>query len=411
MAKKQIERTDQIFDETESVTSVFAQRQGGTQHYAPIHSVVPNRFNPRRHYSRENLEDLIQSMRTYGFIGALDGRALPDGRIELAYGSRRLLAAKSANIRAIPVFLHDWDDTQMRLLALVENLTHEDLNPVDEATTVGLLSSELGLSTRDICTQVNEPRSWVQDRLSLFRAPQDVRDMVIRRPDTLRSARFIARLPDREDRRRILEKVLRQELTTRQVQLIVQQMEHNVPADRALNEVAGREGEVTRSSARRSRIAPIAEAVLAAGDAARNDQNQLVGTEPTGVQDAESAGIAGLALDFRALNNMEIEPDMPHASPYAEGYMADQDARGSQNADHSSHHSAIPDRLDDLFDEPFGGSQLITLAIDALDGLDPQAIRSDELADALHLLRQIADRASHLTQTLENKQGSDTSIA
>ena len=123
MAKKHIAGTDRLFEETERVTAIFARGDDVPQQFVPLPRLVPNRFNPRQNYSRETLNELVQSMQTYGFIGALDGRELPDGRVELAYGSRRLLAAKAVNIAAIPVFLHQWDDEQMRFIALIENLS------------------------------------------------------------------------------------------------------------------------------------------------------------------------------------------------------------------------------------------------------------------------------------------------
>ena len=171
MAKKRIQRTDRLFEETKAVTSIFAQESERVRHSVSTHRLVPNQFNPRQAYSRETLEELARSMREYGFIGALDGRQLSDGRVELAYGSRRLLAAKMAHIQTVPVFLHDWDDDQMRFMCLVENLTHEDLTPIDEAAAVGRMRDELGLSTREISHRASKPRSWVRDRLALFDAP------------------------------------------------------------------------------------------------------------------------------------------------------------------------------------------------------------------------------------------------
>ncbi len=234
MTKSISDRTEELFKETETVSALFAQRENGSQQYVPLQNLVPNRFNPRQAYSREGLNELIESIQTYGFIGALDGRRLPDGRVELAYGSRRLLAAKAASLQTLPVFIHNWNDDQMRFIALVENLAREDLTPVDEANTVGHLHEDLDMSTREISRRIGKPRSWVQDRLALYRAPQDVKDMVEARTDTLRVARFLARIDDEESRRILQEKVLRQEITTRHVQQAVQQLEQGLPIGEAL---------------------------------------------------------------------------------------------------------------------------------------------------------------------------------
>ena len=92
-------------------------------------------------------------------------RDLPDGRVELAYGSRRLLAAKAADIQAIPVFLHDWDDDELLFISLTENLIREDLTPHEQAQTVGQMHETLGFSIREIARRTGKPKSWVEDRL------------------------------------------------------------------------------------------------------------------------------------------------------------------------------------------------------------------------------------------------------
>ena len=66
MAKKRISRTEQLFGETEFITAVFARQHEGTQKHVPMEDLVPNRFNPRRSYSKEGLRELVHSMETYG---------------------------------------------------------------------------------------------------------------------------------------------------------------------------------------------------------------------------------------------------------------------------------------------------------------------------------------------------------
>ncbi len=236
--RKRIERTDQIFKESELITAVFAEREKAAQRPIPLDSLVPNRFNPRQDYSKESLDELIQSMQEHGFIGALDGRELPDGRVELAYGSRRLLAARAAGIQTIPVFLHDWDDNELLFVSLVENLIREDLTPYEQAEIVGRMHEELEFSVREIARKTSKPKSWVEDRLALYRAPQDVKKMVAARPDTLRAASYISRIPDEETRSVLEDRVIKERVTARQVQQAVQQVaEEEVPVEEALGRV------------------------------------------------------------------------------------------------------------------------------------------------------------------------------
>jgi ParB family chromosome partitioning protein len=226
--------TGEILEQSEALERLIGARERATLHDVLTEDIDPNPFNPRQDFA---VEDLVASMREHGFIGALDGR-LMEGRVQLGYGSRRLLAAKEAGIERLPVYLHDdWDDQQMLVIALVENVQREDLTPLQEAASVGQMHQNLGWSVREIARRTGKPKSWVQDALALFRAPEDVKAMVRERPDSIRQARFIARLPEERDRQQLVEKVLSRELTTAQVVEIVQAVEKGQDVERAVASV------------------------------------------------------------------------------------------------------------------------------------------------------------------------------
>jgi len=395
MARKHIDRTDQIFDETESVTAVFAKQQEGTQQYIPIHNLVPNRFNPRRTYSKEDLEELVHSMETYGFIGALDGRSLPDGRIELAHGSRRLLAAKTAGLKSIPVFLHDWDDDQMRMLTLIENLAHRHLTPADEADAIGYLNRELGLAVEEICSRLKKSRAWVQDRLALHSSPQDVKEMVAARHDALRSARYIARIPDKSIRLILQDKVLQQGLAPSQVQLVVQQIERGCSVNEALAAVELAEGVCPQTKPQQTQsVFPIAEAVIAA---ART--GELPASGVTDVSDSTPPRRESASTSTKRLRGRQWPKEQAPQS---------QESRYAHLPD-EFHSKGVPDGQaglplqTDSAEELSGSGQLLNLAVDALSTFDPQAVRTEETSRILDLLKRIRNQADTLKDKLTER--------
>lgn len=226
--------TGEILEESKALERLIGARERATLHDVRIEDIDPNPFNPRQDFA---VDDLVASIREHGFIGALDGR-LVEGRVQLGYGTRRLLAAREAGIERLPVYLHDdWDDQQMLVIALVENVQREDLTPLQEASSVGQMHQDLGWSVREIARRTGKPKSWVQDALALFKAPEDVKTMVKERPDSIRQARFIARLPEEGDRQQLVEKVLTRELTTAQVVEIVQAVEQGQDVERAVASV------------------------------------------------------------------------------------------------------------------------------------------------------------------------------
>ncbi len=170
MAKKRILGTEKLFEETEVVTAAFADQPDVLTREIPISRVVPSRFNARRTYGLASQDELARSMAEHGFIGALDGRELPDGRVELAYGSRRLLAAKAAGLRTVPVTLRDWSDAQMCFVSLAENLARENLIAGDEAAMVRQMRDDLALAIQDISRGTGKSDLWVKERLAVGEA-------------------------------------------------------------------------------------------------------------------------------------------------------------------------------------------------------------------------------------------------
>ncbi|MFQ5340681.1 MAG: ParB/RepB/Spo0J family partition protein [Anaerolineae bacterium] len=381
MAKKIIERTDQIFGESEVVTALFAEREGAVQQSISVDALVPNRFNPRESYSKETLGELIQSIQEHGFIGALDGRELPDGRVELAYGSRRLLAAKAAGIQTIPVFLHDWDDEQFRFVSLVENLIRDDLTSHEEAETIGQMNEHLGLSVRQIARKTGKPKSWVEDRLALYRSPQDVKEMVAARSDALRAASYIARVPDEASRRVLEEKVIQEDLTTRQVQRAVQQIvEEAVPTEKAVAAVTAEPQPPPPERVFESRV-------FAPADREEPAAHPL----PPVRQPVAGEGV--LAEEGSASVAAEAQPvPLPPSPPAVE---------------------SLPSRPEGKETVPFeetaspleGGrpsaSQFVISANEALARFNPEAVQNEELNELRDHLRQLVDRASRLLEEVE----------
>jgi len=234
MPPKRVANTSELFDQTSRIAAVLGGKQKGTQLQVPIEQIVPNPYNPRSATEDESLDELVDSIRQNGFLGALDGREMPDGTVQVAYGARRLAAARAAGLRTIPVIIREWDDERFRFVALVENLIREDLPLLDQATSLASLNRELGLSVRDIAAKLGKPLSWVEDCLALERAPEDVRALVAARPQALRAARFIARLPDPTARRQLEQGVRLDLLTTQDVHGIVTAVEDGAPLASAL---------------------------------------------------------------------------------------------------------------------------------------------------------------------------------
>ncbi len=98
----------------------------------PVSRCVPNPYQTRQHFDEAKLEELANVMRNQGFFGHLVARQIDD-RYQIAYGERRLRAAKRAGLTTLSLAIRDLTDEQMAELAIIENIQRENLTPLEEA--------------------------------------------------------------------------------------------------------------------------------------------------------------------------------------------------------------------------------------------------------------------------------------
>ena len=257
-----------ILGESEALAALIGGRTDARLISAAVGEIDPNPYNPRQHM---DVSELAESMRVHGFIGALDGRRVGE-RVQLAYGARRLAAAKAAGIERIPVYLHDWDDQTMLVLSLVENVQREDLAPLEAGATVRRMSEELGWSQEEIARRTGKNRSWVRDMLALAEAPEDLRRLVAERPDTSRHVRYLAQVQDERARMTLAEAVREREVTAQQLYKAVQAVEAGAAPEEALAAARLQITEPRPQPVVETRPAPTTEAVKVPGAEARGPQ-------------------------------------------------------------------------------------------------------------------------------------------
>jgi ParB family protein len=137
----------------------------------PLSVLVPQ-AQPRRRF--ENLEALAQSIREKGVLQPLLVRPLGDGRYAIVAGERRYRAAKMAGLAEVPVRVLDLSEKEARLLALVENLQREDLNPYEETLGVlDLLSEELGKTREEVVGLLRQMKNAKEGRIRDNVVPKD----------------------------------------------------------------------------------------------------------------------------------------------------------------------------------------------------------------------------------------------
>jgi ParB family chromosome partitioning protein len=145
-----------------------------------VKSIGPNPQQPRKAFSDDELTELAQSIEENGLLQPLLVRPAPKapGRYELVAGERRLRAVRMLGWKAVPAVTRKVDDDTLLVLALVENLQREALNPMEEAEGYQILMDRYGLSHAGIGRSVGKSRSTVANMVRLLQLPASVRTFV-----------------------------------------------------------------------------------------------------------------------------------------------------------------------------------------------------------------------------------------
>lgn len=210
--------TDDDFD---AVFGPVTERATSAPQDIPIERIRTNPFQARMKF--KDIDELAESMRTHGFTSRLRVRRDPAQPqfFQLVYGERRLRAAHVAGIKSIPCDVTEYSDQQMREIGLTENLQRSDLEPLEEARAFRVAIDEGGYSMRSLAAQIGKSKGYVQGRLDLLRAPEDVQRMVDEHPETFTAALLIGQIPTPEQRRPLIESVIRGDLDKESVRGIV----------------------------------------------------------------------------------------------------------------------------------------------------------------------------------------------
>ena len=146
----------------------------------PIKDISRNKFQPRKHFSKENLDELTNSIKERGVIQPIVVR--PDkvnkDKYEIIAGERRWLASQNAGLHEVPVVILDVDDVKSLEFAIVENVQRQDLNPIEEAKGYQRLVDDFNYNQDKLSKFIGKSRSYIANSLRLLGLPSDVLTMV-----------------------------------------------------------------------------------------------------------------------------------------------------------------------------------------------------------------------------------------
>ena len=158
--------------------------------------IVPNKYQPRKNFDEENLNDLANSIKERGVIQPIIVRKFSseDSKYEIIAGERRWLAAQMAGLHEIPVVVTDADDLKSLEFAIVENVQRHDLNPLEEAQGYKRLIDEFAYDQEKVSKFIGKSRSYISNSLRLLNLPKEVLDYVEQKKITAGHAKILVGL-------------------------------------------------------------------------------------------------------------------------------------------------------------------------------------------------------------------------
>lgn len=209
-----------IFDDN------IVETKKGAGEMIKVSSIEPRSDQPRKTFERESLEQLAESIQTYGVLQPIIVRPNPtvNDTYEIIAGERRWRASKLCGLDEIPAIILNGDDLKTAQVALIENIQREDLNAIEEALAYQGLMERFSLTQEQVAKQVGKSRPAVANLLRLLELPDEVIEMLRSDEISAGHARALLALDDEENMIILAQKTVERDLSVREVENAVKKI-------------------------------------------------------------------------------------------------------------------------------------------------------------------------------------------
>lgn len=182
-----------------------------------VDSLTPNRYQPRKYFSAESLEELAASIKAQGVLQPILVRpgSQPE-EYELVAGERRWRASKLAGLRQIPAIIRELGDKESLALALIENVQREDLNALEQAQALQQLQIEFQATQNELAERTGLSRPHIANLLRLLQLPEHLQKDIQEKLYTAGHGRVLAGITNPEGQMALRDKIIADELSVRE---------------------------------------------------------------------------------------------------------------------------------------------------------------------------------------------------
>ena len=197
-----------------------------TNNKISISSIIPNKYQPRKKFDRNSLEELTASIRERGIIQPIIVRASEDSndKYELIAGERRWQAAQNAGLHEVPAVILNVDNLKSLEFAIVENVQRKDLNPIEEAEGYQRLINEFNYDQEKVAKFIGKSRAHISNCIRLLSLPAKVIEHIINDKISPGHAKILVGLDNSE---LLAEKIIKKKLSVRQAEALARLVKSN----------------------------------------------------------------------------------------------------------------------------------------------------------------------------------------
>lgn len=199
--------------------------------YVDINDIRPNSAQPRMHFDEDKLTELASSIKANGVIQPLIVRESSTG-YELVAGERRWRASRIAGLRKVPCIVRNFDDRQNAIVAIIENMQREDLNPIEEAKGLRSMTEKYGFTQEQVSASLGRSRTYIANSIRLLKLPEEIQEYVSNGQMSAAHGRTIINIPDKARQKEVADKIIRNDLSVRATEKLAERVKDELKPER-----------------------------------------------------------------------------------------------------------------------------------------------------------------------------------
>ncbi len=206
-----------------------------------LDDIIPNRFQPREQFDEQALNELAESIKQHGVINPIVVRKIGD-KYEIVAGERRHKASILAGKTTIPAIVADLNDYESAEVALIENIQRKDLTPIEEAKTYQTILKMGNITQEQLAQKMGKTQPTIANKLRLLDLDEEVQKALLEGRISERHARSLLNIPDKNEQKNFLEKIINNRMTVRDTDLEIKKL-YNSNGDNEELEIIGEDEE------------------------------------------------------------------------------------------------------------------------------------------------------------------------